>query len=105
MLTAKKITEGSVFLPNKDWKTFLTENGYSVLQVFYDVHKEDLIDAAREHAERYYPSYAETLTEADYEKIAEDYKSLYCEHEIASNVWADVLDEWAKEHGWKERDA
>ena len=105
MMTAKKITEGSVFIPNKDWKTFLTENGYSVLQVFYDVRHEDLIDKAKEHAELLYPDYADTLSKEDYEKIVSDFYSLYCEHEIASNVWADVLDEWAKEHGWEERDA
>ena len=39
------------------------------------------------------------------EEMVVMFDSLYCEHEIASNIWADVFDDWAKEHGWKERDA
>ena len=84
----------------KDWEKFLIENGYSVLQVYDDVRKENMIADAWDHVNLYYPDYAESLTNEDCEKIAEDFDSRYCEHEIASNIWSDVIDDWAKEHGW-----
>lgn len=86
----------------KDWKTFLRENGYSVFQVFDDVRRENLIEDALYHVKLYCPDYyVKSLTKGDCEKIAEDFESRYCEHEIASNIWWDVINDWAKEHGWK----
>lgn len=80
----------------KDWRRVLREAGIPLGMVFDDVKHECLVDEARNKAELYYPD--TSFTNDDIEKIVSAFESQYCEHEIASNVWADVFEEYLKEN-------
>ena len=78
----------------KDWRDVLREQGIPLLKVYQDVRHDILMDEAKEHADLYG---IENLTDDDYEKIVSAFESNYCEHEIASNVWADVFAEYRED--------
>ena len=77
----------------KDWRDVLREQGISLIDVYEDVKHDILIDEAMRQAELC----GCEVTADDLENIVSEFQSRYCEHEIASNVWTDVFEEYRKE--------